>query len=109
MLSDLPWLSLLIWLPIAGGVLCLFRTGLDFRHTALITSGVVFVLSLVPAAAFDRSTAALQFVESIPWIDSLNIFYRLGVDGISLPLIVLTTFTTVLVVLAGWKSITRRV
>jgi NADH-quinone oxidoreductase subunit M len=57
---------------------------------------------------FDTSTAAMQFVEKAPWIQSLSAFYHLGVDGISMPLIVLTTFVTPLVVIAGWKSIDNK-
>ena len=110
-------LSILIWLPIAGG-LGLFLIGDDddatssraqlMRVTALVVSIVTFLLSLGLVAGFDYSTAAMQFVERSPWIEAINVEYYLGVDGISVPLIVLTTFVTPLVVLAGWESVTKR-
>ncbi len=106
-------LSLLIWLPILGGILVLL-TGSDerapmARKLALVCSILVFVLSLSLWAGFDKSTAAMQFVEHVPWIQTFNIHYRLGVDGISMPLILLTTALTVIVVMAGWEVIQERV
>ncbi len=110
-------LSTLIWLPIFGGVaLLVMGDGGDIRSnqsrlmrlTALMVSVLTFVFSLVLYAAFDNSEAGMQFVERVPWVESLNIFYYLGVDGISAPLILLTTFITPLVVIAGWDSITNR-
>ena len=110
-------LSTLIWLPIFGGVVLLVMgDGGDVRSnqsrlmrlTALVVSVLTFVFSLVLYAAFDNSEAGMQFVERVPWVESLNVFYYLGVDGISAPLILLTTFITPLVVIAGWDSITNR-
>lgn len=110
-------LSILVWLPIFGGAAVLAigdesdaasgRAGLA-RLVALGTSVVTLVLSVFLYAGFDGSTAAMQFVERVPWIESLNSDYYLGVDGISAPLILLTTFITPLVVIAGWDSITKR-
>ncbi len=110
-------LSILIWLPIAGG-LGLFLIGDDddatssraqlMRIAALGVSIVTFLLSLLLVTGFDYGTAAMQFVERSPWIDAINVEYYLGVDGISVPLIVLTTFVTPLVVLAGWESVKMR-
>jgi len=105
---EYPILSLLIWLPIAGGAAVLVMDALGntaCRQTALIVSILTFMLSIPLYFGFDTSTASMQFQENIPWIAAFNANYYLGVDGISMPLIILTTFTTVLVVLAGWQVI----
>jgi NADH-quinone oxidoreductase subunit M len=105
---DTPLLSLLIWLPIAGGVALLVMDAMGntaCRQTALLVSIATFLLSTGLYSGFDITTAAMQFQENVPWIDAFNANYHLGVDGISMPLIILTTFTTVLVVLAGWQVI----
>ena len=106
-------LSILIWLPILGGILIL-STGGDrnaqlARKIALGFSVGTFLLSLSIYADFDITTASMQFVERYQWIESLHIQYFLGVDGISLPLIILTTLLTIIVVIAGWEVITKRV
>ncbi|MCJ7558491.1 MAG: NADH-quinone oxidoreductase subunit M [Gammaproteobacteria bacterium] len=112
MTTGMPLLSLLIWVPVLGGLLLLAiddaRSSVA-RWTALVISLVSFVLSLFLYAGFNAATSAMQFVELRPWIESFDIFYQLGVDGIALPLILLTTFITVLVVLAGWQVIQKRV
>ncbi|HET6628898.1 MAG TPA: NADH-quinone oxidoreductase subunit M [Woeseiaceae bacterium] len=110
-------LSLLIWVPIAGGVGLLAlgdagdaasaRAG-HMRLLALAASLLTFVISIFLYTGFDTSTAAMQFVERVPWIEAFNIDYHLGVDGISAPLILLTTFITPLVVIAGWDTIKSR-
>jgi len=108
---DFPLLSLLIWLPVAGGVALLAMDALGntaCRQTALGVSIVTFVLSTMLYTYFDVTTAAMQFQEMTPWIGAINANYHLGVDGISMPLIILTTFTTVLVVLAGWQVIREK-
>ncbi|WJW76482.1 NADH-quinone oxidoreductase subunit M [Thiohalobacter sp. IOR34] len=108
---ELPILSLLIWLPIFGGIAVLAagdREPWGGRSIALIVSVLSFLLSIPLYTAFDSSTAAMQFQELTPWIEAFGINYHLGVDGISMPLILLTTFTTVLVVLAGWEVIKTR-
>src|SRR5690606_8990011 len=105
-------LSLLVWLPIAGGVLLLLlgeQRVAAARWAALAISLVVFALSLVLFAGFDGATAAFQFQQRLPWIPAFNADYHLGVDGIALPLVVLTAFITVPVVIAAWNSVTRRV
>jgi len=79
------------------------------RRLALAVSVLSFLVSVPLISGFDSSTAAMQFVERTPWVESFNIEYFLGIDGISMPLILLTTFTTVLVVLAGWEVIQKRV
>jgi NADH-quinone oxidoreductase subunit M len=104
-------LSILIWLPIAAGGLILLMGDRNIalaRWVALLASLATLVLSVPLWTGFDASTAALQFIEKLPWIPRFNAFYGLGIDGISLPLIVLTTFMTVPVVIAGWTVIEKR-
>ncbi|WP_322522315.1 NADH-quinone oxidoreductase subunit M [Guyparkeria halophila] len=108
MLTSWPILSLLVWLPIAAGLAVMLfgeRRGASARWFALIVSVVVFLISLGLIVGFNTQTAAMQFVEHLPWIPAFGINYALGVDGISMPLIVLTTFTTILVVVAAWDVI----
>ena len=105
-------LSLLIWLPIVGGVVVLASGDAHAERTkwlSLLFSAATFLASLPLWTGFDRTTAAMQFSERHAWIERFNIEYYLGVDGISMPLILLTTFTTVLIVLAGWEVIKNRV
>jgi len=110
-------LSILVWLPIAAGVVMLgIGDGGDVRSTraetmrfvALGSSLLTFVLSLGLYKWFDVSQGAMQFVEHVSWIPALKASYHLGADGISAPLILLTTFLTPLVVIAGWDTITVR-
>ncbi len=105
-------LSVLIGLPIVGGCAVLgFGSGKDSaaRWTALLVSILTLLCSIVLLGPFNGALADMQFVERAAWIPSLNSKFYLGVDGISVPLILLTTFTTVLVVIAGWGSIEKRV
>ncbi len=110
-MQGFPILSLLTWLPIAGGVLVLLfgdkriQAG---RWLALFTALAVFVLSLPLYAHFDTSTYAFQLVERHDWIQAFHADYHLGIDGISLPLILLTTFITIPVVIAAWTVIEQR-
>ena len=106
-------LSLVIWLPILGG-LAVLATGDDRRASiarvlSLVISLATFLASILLYTRFDIKTADMQFVELRPWIEAFNVNYSLGIDGISLLLIILTTFTTVLVVIAGWKVIQKKV
>jgi NADH-quinone oxidoreductase subunit M len=104
-------LSLLIWLPILAGVAILAlgdRHIVTGRWLALVAACVTLCLAVPLWTHFDSASAALQFKESLPWIPHFRAFYALGVDGISLPLIVLTAFMTVPVVIAGWTVITTR-
>jgi NADH-quinone oxidoreductase subunit M len=99
--------------PIAAGVAVL-ATGSDrnagiARVLALIGAIAGFVLSLPLYTQFDTLQAGMQFVEIAPWIATFKVTYHLGVDGISVLFILLTSFTTVLVVIAGWKVIEKRV
>jgi NADH-quinone oxidoreductase subunit M len=112
MLADWPLLSLVIWTPIIGGCLVLMagdRMPGGARRLALFFSVLTFLISIPLFMYFDRGTHAMQFVELMPWISAFNVNYHLGVDGISVPLILLTTFTTVLVVIAAWEVIQHRV
>ena len=108
-MTEMPLLSFVIWLPILGGLLVL-ALGERFnpRPLALAVGMITFLLSLLLYTGFDTSTAAMQFQEKASWVPSFNIYYHLGVDGIAMPLIILTTFTTVLVILAGWEVIKER-
>ena len=110
---DLPLLSLVIWTPIAGGLWVLLlaggeRSGATVRAVALAVSLLTFALSIPLWVGFDAGTHEMQFVERAAWIPAFHIHYHLGVDGISMPLILLTTLMTVLVVLAGWEVIQYR-
>jgi NADH-quinone oxidoreductase subunit M len=112
-MSAMPLLTLAIWVPILAGALVL-ATGSDrnaalARTIALIGAIAGFVVTLPLAMSFDTTVAGMQFVESTPWITRYHVNYSLGIDGISLLLILLNSFTTILVVLAGWKVIENRV
>ncbi|HWJ06254.1 MAG TPA: NADH-quinone oxidoreductase subunit M [Steroidobacteraceae bacterium] len=111
MQADWPILSVLVWLPIAAGALLLLvgdRNAAVARWFALLASTLTFLVSVVLWRDFDTTTAAMQFVETKPWIGAFNAWYSLGVDGIAMPLIVLTAFITPLVVVAGWTVIEKR-
>jgi NADH-quinone oxidoreductase subunit M len=106
-------LSVAIWLPIAVGGL-LFAFGRDdharaVRWVALIGSIASLLVTVPLISGFDAGTAAMQFQESLPWIDRFNVRYRLGVDGISMWFVPLTAFMTVIVVISAWQVITDRV
>ncbi len=110
---DFNILSLLIWLPILGGagVLALgddTRAPL-IRKVSLAIAVALFLLSVPLYTAFDTTTAAMQFVEQSEWVPAFSIFYHLGVDGISMPLIILTTFLTIIVVISAWQIIQEKV
>ena len=106
-------LSLAIWVPIGAGLL-LLALGRDeqagtARWLALAASLAAFAVTLPLIGGFDPGTAAMQFQENLPWIERFNIRYHLGVDGISMWFVPLTAFITVIVVIAGWEVITKRV
>ncbi|NJO18196.1 MAG: NADH-quinone oxidoreductase subunit M [Thioploca sp.] len=112
MFVDLPLLSLLVWLPILGGVWVLAigdKEAATARSIALVVSLLTFALSLSLYFEFDTTTTVMQFTEKYSWIPNFNIYYHLGIDGISMPLIILTTFSTVLVILAGWEVIQYKI
>lgn len=112
MFADWPLLSLIVWLPILGGVAVLLSgdkgDAEGARRLALIIAVTTFVLSLGLYTGFDTTTADMQFVERGEWISTFDIFYHVGVDGISMPLIILTTFTMILVVIAAWEVIQKK-
>jgi NADH-quinone oxidoreductase subunit M len=105
---DWPLISLTIWIPIIGGILVLGSGDRDVnvtKWTALGVAVLTFIISIPLYSGFDITSAEMQFVERVSWIPTFDIHYHLGVDGISMPLILLTTFFTVLVVIAGWEVI----
>ncbi len=112
MLSELPLLSFAIWFPILGGVAVLF-VGDDnpgrAKVLALTVAILTFLISIPLYSWFDPATAAMQFQEFLPWIPAFNANYHLGVDGFSMPLILLTAFMNLLVVIAGWEVVQYRV
>ena len=110
-------LSFLIWLPIVGGVALLaIGDGGDakssqaklMRMGALAFTVLTFLASIIMYIGFDNAEPGMQFIERKPWIEMFNVWYYLGIDGISAPLILLTTFITPLVIIAGWDSIQNR-
>src|SRR3989344_3227152 len=106
-------LSLATWLPIFGGMAVL-ATGSDrnadyARQLSLVVAVLTFLVTLPLYTGFNSATHAMQFVEDYAWIEAFNIRYRLGIDGISLLLILLTSFSTVLVIISAWKVIETKV
>ena len=113
MLFGLPLLSLIIWVPIVAGIGVL-ATGADRNAQAaswIALAGAIagFLVAIPLYTRFDPLTNAMQFVEYSAWIERFNIHYHLGIDGISMLLILLNCFTTLLVVIAGWEVINKRV
>lgn len=108
--TGFPLLSVLIFLPLLGAFLLFFiRDEEQCRRAALLTTTVVALLSLKLLVDFDSTTAKFQFAEYHPWIESLNINYIVGVDGISILLLLLTTLIMPFCVLASWSYIKQRV
>ena len=114
-LLDFPLLSLLTWLPLVGCVVILSVRGdeatvaSNARWSALWTSLIVFALSLVLWVRFDKSDPGFQFVESATWLPQWGITYKMGVDGIAVLFVLLSTVLTPICILASWESITVRV
>ncbi len=113
MLSSAPWISLAIWVPIVAGLIVLAtgpdRNARQARIVALSGAVIGFLVTVPLVADFDTSTSAMQFVQNVPWIERFNVNYHVGVDGISVLFILLNSFLTVLVVIAGWDVIQSRV
>jgi NADH-quinone oxidoreductase subunit M len=113
-MSTWPVLSVITFLPLLGAVLIYFVRGSDevvarnARFAALWTTIATFVISLFPVFGFEYGAPGFQFQESLPWLGGA-IGYRMGVDGISLPFVVLTTFLMPLCILASWRSVRFRV
>jgi NADH-quinone oxidoreductase subunit M len=114
-MSNLPLLSLVTFLPLIGGLFIMVLRGEDkavadnARWIALWTSLIVFLLSLLLWTGFNPSTADFQFVEQHEWMPSLHIGYHLGIDGISLFFVLLSTLLTPICVLASWEAVHVRV
>ena len=111
-MDNLPLLSLITYSPLVGAAILFLWGGASpraARWIALLASSVSFLLSVVMLVAFDRDQSTLQFTETFDWLPELGIAYRLGVDGISAPLVGLTTLLTLIAVLASWDPIRHRV
>lgn len=112
-MTSLPLLSLAIWVPILAGILVLFtgddKNASSARWIALLGSLVAFAVTIPLYTGFNFADGGFQFQEGFSWIPTFNIHYHLGADGISVPLILLTSFTTILVVIAAWEVIQKRV
>ena len=112
---NFPILSLMTFLPLVGVVFILCVRGDDetvarnARATALLTSIFTFLLSIYMYVGFNKSSAEFQFVEQRPWLEDFNVFYKMGVDGISVFFVLLSAFLTPICILASWESITSRV
>jgi len=112
-MTGMPLLSLAIWVPIIGGLVVL-ATGSDRnaplqRMISLLTAVLGFLVTIPLFTGFDTSTSQMQYVELAPWIPYFNINYFLGVDGISVLFVLLNSFITIMVVIAGWEVIQSRV
>jgi len=106
------WLSLAIWVPIVAGLVVLAvgdRNLRGARAIALLGAVVGFLVTIPLVTGFQTGTSAMQFVELAPWIPRFSVNYHLGVDGISVLFILLNSFITVLVVIAGWEVIRNKV
>ncbi len=113
MILGLPILSLVIWLPILAGIIVL-ATGGDknanlARMIALPGSILGFLVAIPLYTRFNMLSSGMQFVEMVPWVERFHVNYHLGIDGISLWLVLLNCLTTPLVVIAGWKVIEKKV
>jgi len=112
-MTDIPFLSLAIWLPIFGGMLTLAsgsdRNASVARFIALVSAVGGLAVSIPLYTHFDIGSSSMQFVESYSWIPRFNINYVLGVDGISVLFVLLNSFITLIVVVAGWEVIREKV
>ncbi len=103
-------LSLIVFTPLVGAVLLLFLRGDKLvKSVSILFAAITLVLSVVLYVSFDATQSGFQFVEYVPWVYSLNIAYHLGIDGISLLMIVLTTFLTLISLVASWSSVNKRI
>src|SRR5437764_3580342 len=106
------WLSLAVWVPIVAGLVVLAvgdRNLREARAISLLGAIVGFLVTIPLVSGFQTGTSAMQFVELAPWIPRFNVNYHLGVVGISVLFILLNSFVTVLVVLAGCEVIQKKV
>ncbi|HEY5931307.1 MAG TPA: NADH-quinone oxidoreductase subunit M, partial [Nitrospira sp.] len=109
MTHSVPWLTILIFLPLAGAAAIFFVKDASARLIAFAVSVADLLISLPLCRLFEASSSHMQFVESAVWISSPAINYRLGLDGISLPLVLMTTVLIPLCILISWSSIESRV
>jgi len=110
--TGLPLLSLLVWTPVLGGIWVLFagdRQAGTARYLSLFVATLTFIISALLYLRFDLQNPGMQFIELRSWISAFNINYHLGIDGISLLMILLNTFITLLVVIASWDVIEVKV
>lgn len=110
--NNFPLLSILIWLPILGAVAVLFfkEEKANWARSVALAVMIISIGLCVPLyQLFANNSSALQFSEHLSWIPSLKINYDLGVDGVAMPLILLTCFTTVLIVLASWTMVHQKI
>ena len=114
-MNNFPILSLVTFLPLVGALFIMTIRGEEevvarnTRYVALWTSITTFVLSIFLWINFDTTTADFQFVHRLEWMPAFNIAYHMGLDGISLLFVLLTTLLTPICILASWQSITKRV
>lgn len=113
MFSHIPLLSLLVWIPMIGSVAVMLTGGdqnAKAARTIALAVSIISMLLCVPLyLGFDNTTPLMQFKEQVSWITDYGINYSLGVDGISMPMVILTTFTSLIVVLAAFRSIKVKV
>jgi NADH-quinone oxidoreductase subunit M len=113
--AGFPVLSLITWLPLVGCVVIMCVRGdeatvaSNAKHTALWTSLIVFVLSLILWVKFDQAEPGFQFVENVPWLPEYGVGYRMGVDGISVLFVLLSTALVPICILSAWEAIHTRV
>ncbi len=113
-MADIPILSIIIFLPLLGALVILLikddeNSLNNIKKVALWTSVGVFLLSLFIWLQFDSSNSGYQFQEKFRWFNDFNFYYHIGIDGISLFMVILSTFLTPLCILASWESIKKRV
>jgi NADH-quinone oxidoreductase subunit M len=114
-MSSWPILSLVTFLPLAGALFCLVVSGpkeavdRNCRSAALVTSLVTFLISLILWVRFDPARAGFQFEEKAAWVPALGVGYHMGIDGISLFFVLLSTLLTPICILASWESVKVRV
>ena len=113
-MSSWPLLSVVTFLPLIGSLIIIFikddqNSSKNIRWAALSTSLFTFLLSCIVWLQFDYFNSSYQFVEKVTWFNDFNFNYHIGVDGISLFMVILTTFLTPLCILASWTNIEKRV
>jgi len=106
-----PILTVSIFLPLAGAIFIWLFVNNDklVRWLSLGVSTLAFIVTLPLAAQFDTTTSHMQFEEFHPWIETFNVNYQLGVDGISMPFILLTSMLTIVCIISAWQCIEKRV